>query len=75
MDNIFSRYDFIIVYIDDILVHSENIDEHILHLYIFIKELEAHGIVLYDKKIDLFKETIEFLGIIVINGQIRCSPT
>jgi len=70
MDIIFSRYDFIIVYIDDILIHSENIEEHILHLYIFIKEVEAHWIVLSDRKIEFFKETIEFLGIIVINGQI-----
>ena len=39
MDRIFSKYSFILVYIDDILVFSKTFHEHIKHLELVFEEL------------------------------------
>lgn len=62
MDFIFKDYDFIFVYIDDILVLSNDISSHIQHLEIFINLCIKHGLALSEKKTNLLKEQIEFLG-------------
>ena len=71
MDSIFRKYDFVIVYIDDILVHSQNEEDHVQHLAVFTSECEKHGIVLSHKKLELFRTTMEFLGICIIDGKIQ----
>ena len=51
MDKIFSDYsDFIIVYINDILICSSNEKDHEKHLNTFITLCKKHGIVLSEKK-------------------------
>lgn len=74
MDSIFSRYDFIITYIDDILVHSPDEETHLEHLAIFFKEVQDHGIVLSEKKMKLFQDNVDFLGLHVYKGQIQMQP-
>ena len=46
MDFIFGKYDFIVVYIDDIFIHSLDLETHMQHLQIFLDEARKHGIVL-----------------------------
>lgn len=70
MDFIFSKYDFIVTYIDDILIHSSNVKTHLEHLEIFLEEVQQHGIVLSERKMVLFQDNIDFLGIHVVNGAI-----
>lgn len=71
MDFIFGKYDFIVKYIDDILVHSPDIETHFKHLEIFMTKVQNQGIVLSKKKMVLFQYNIDFLGINVVNGQIQ----
>ena len=53
MDKIFSDYlSFIIVYIDDMLICSDNEK----HLNIFITLFKEHGIVLSEKKVEIKKK-------------------
>ena len=62
MDKIFYDYsNFIIVYIDDILICSNNEKDHENHLNTFITLCKEHGIVLSEKKVDIKKKEIEFL--------------
>ena len=62
MDKIFFDYSaFIIVYIDDILICSDNEKDHEKHLNIFITLCKEHGIVLSKKKVEMKKKEIEFL--------------
>lgn len=56
MDYIFGKYDFIVTSIDDILVHSLDLQTHLWHLEIFLKEVKSHGIVLSEKKMLFFKK-------------------
>ena len=71
MHNIFRDNDsFVAVYIDDILVFSKNKKKHIGHLQIIFKKFEEHGIIISKSKMQLFKQTIEFLGVTIGNGKI-----
>ena len=74
MDYIFSRYDFIVTYINDILVHSPDVQTHLKHLDIFLEEVKKHGIVLSERKMSLFQDSIDFLEINVANGAIQMQP-
>lgn len=52
MENILKTYsDYCSVYVDDILVFSDTIDQHMEHLELIIKALEKHGIPLSKKKV------------------------
>ena len=71
MDRIFGKYSFILVYIDDILVFSKTLPEHIKHLELVFEELINNGLIVSRKKIKLFKNQIEFLGLELENGQVK----
>ena len=72
MDKIFSNYSsFIIVYIDDMLICSNNEKDHERHLNIFKTLSKEHGIVLLEKKVEIKKREIEFLGMIIDSKGIK----
>jgi len=51
-----------IVYIDDVLIFSENIDSHFKHINTFFKVVKHNSLVVSAKKMVLFQTTIRFLG-------------
>ena len=72
MDKIFKTYsDFWIVYIDNILVFSNNKKEHRNHLKIIFNEFIKQGLIISSKKMYLEKEEIEFLGLYIKGGKIE----
>ena len=71
MNDIFTPYtSFTIVYIDDVLVFSENIEKHWKHLQIFLKLIKDNGLVVSAPKIKLFQTNIRFLGHQIHQGTI-----
>ena len=59
MNKILSNYlDFIIIYVDDMLICSDNEKDHEKHLNIFITLCKEHDIVLSAKKVDIKKKKI-----------------
>jgi len=71
MDHIFKPYfDWLIVYIDDVLIFSKTIQEHFKHVNILKNLVKHNGIVLGKKKIEIFQTNIKFLGHMIYNGQI-----
>ena len=71
MNDIFNPYsDFIIVYIDDILVFSKTIESHFKHLYLFEKIIIKNGVVISKAKMSLFQTSIRFLGHNIEQGKI-----
>ena len=63
MDNVFGKYSFVLIYIDDILVFSHSLQEHKKHLEFIFEKLISHGLIVSKKKLKLFKTQIEYLGL------------
>ena len=69
MNEIFNEYTrFSIVYIDDVLIFSNSIEEHFKHLKIFQKIVRDNGLVISTTKIKLFQTNIRFLGFDIYQG-------
>jgi len=72
MNDIFTPYtNFIIVYIDDVLVFSNTIDQHFKHLQIFISVMERNSLAASASKLVLFQTKIRFLGHNIYQGTIK----
>jgi hypothetical protein len=71
MNDIFNPYtSFSIVYIDDVLIFSNSIEQHWKHLETFIKIIQYNGLVVSPTKIKLFQDKIRFLGHNIYQGKI-----
>ena len=72
MNDIFNDYTkFSIVYIDDVLIFSNSIEEHFKHLKFFQKIVRENGLVISATTIKLFQTNIRFLGFHIHQGQIK----
>ncbi|GLJ33314.1 hypothetical protein SUGI_0670230 [Cryptomeria japonica] len=75
MDEIFSDlYDFCCVYIDDILVFSNDEKSHLQHLFLVAEKIIRHGLILGSKKVFFNKDKIDFLGHTFEKGNIQMQP-
>ena len=54
MDEVLEGLDCIFVYLDDILVASNPVEEHPIHLEVVFKQLQQHGLVLHLEKCVFF---------------------
>ena len=71
MNDIFNPYfEFCIVYIDDVLIFSNSIEQHFKHLKTFLYVVKASGLVVSEKKISLFQTRVRFLGHYICQGTI-----
>lgn len=64
----------IVVYLDDILVYSRTLAEHMEHLREVFVLLRAHNLFAKREKCDFAQEEVQFLGHIMGHGQIRPDP-
>ena len=75
MDDIFKEFleKFLMIYIDDIIVYSETIEEHSEHLKQAFDVIRKHNLKIKIKKCKFFQTSIDFLGHVVSNGEIKPS--
>lgn len=72
MNNIFNPFShFTIVYIDDVLIYSNSIEEHWKHLNSFFNTVKTNGLVLSPSKCSLFQTRVRFLGHTIQYGKIK----
>ena len=62
MDEVLEGLDCNFVYLDNILVASNTVEEHEVHLEQILKRLQQHGLVLHLEKCVFFATSVEFLG-------------
>ena len=76
MNNIFSKYldKFVLVFIDDILVHCKSKHEHKEHLCIVLQVLQKHKLYAKFNKCDFYKPQTQFLGHIISKTGIAVGP-
>ena len=72
MNNIFSKYldEFVLVFIDNILVYSKNKEEHEEHLRIVLQVLREHRFYAKFSKYDFYQPQIQYLGHIISKAGI-----
>ncbi|MEG0619293.1 MAG: reverse transcriptase domain-containing protein [Bacilli bacterium] len=63
-------YKICVVYLDDILVFSNNKEEHYTHLELILNKLQEANLFINLEKSEFLKEKIKFLGLEVCNGSI-----
>ena len=61
------------VYVDDILVFSKDIKEHLGRLQTVFRLFVDNGIII-SKKMELCKNYTNFLGVLLGNGKIKLQP-
>ena len=67
MNNIFREYldHFVVIYLDDILVFSTNIEEHTQHVRRVLSKLREHGLYAKSEKCEFDRTSVEFLGYVI----------
>ncbi|CAF0929655.1 unnamed protein product [Brachionus calyciflorus] len=56
---------FVVVFIDDILIHSNNLEQHLQHVETVINILKKHGLQVKLKKCEIMKQEVKFLGHVI----------
>jgi len=68
------EYKFLALYLDDILVFSATLEEHMQHLRHVFALLRKHGLKCRLQKCEFEQPELKYLGHILGNGQIRMNP-
>ncbi|MCO5562365.1 hypothetical protein L7F22_015991 [Adiantum nelumboides] len=63
--------EYVLLYIDDILIYSKDVKSHVQHLQAFINKLQHTGLVLSLKKMEICRAKVFFLGIEIFAGNIQ----
>jgi hypothetical protein len=66
---------FMVVFIDDILVYSENEEDHAEHLRIVLTRLREHQLYAKFSKCEFWLHEVPFLRHVLFNGGIMVDPT
>ena len=74
MDSILGDLPYVFVYIDDILVASDNMEEHLEHLKAVFQILSENGMIVNRAKCILGKPSLDFLGYRVESSGIAPLP-
>jgi hypothetical protein len=62
------------VYLDDILIWSDNLITHRKIVHKVLKRLEEHDLYLRPEKCEFEKEEIKYLGLVIHHGQVSMDP-
>lgn len=66
---------FMLVYLNDILVYSRTWDEHVCHVKKVCDVLENENLYVKLSKCEFGKISLVYLGHIVSNGQLKIDPS
>src|ERR1700720_406619 len=64
----------VIIYLDDILVYSDNIDQHRTHIREVLRWLHKHGLYAGAHKCSFHQDTVEYLGYILSPSGLTMDP-
>ncbi|KAI4805924.1 hypothetical protein KUCAC02_010517 [Chaenocephalus aceratus] len=65
---------FVFVYLDDILIFSRTLQEHVQHVRLVLQRLLENRLYVKAEKCEFHASSVSFLGFIVDKGQLRTDP-
>ncbi|CAH8565955.1 unnamed protein product [Schistosoma margrebowiei] len=74
MDEVTRGLDFVFAYIDDVLIASSSIEEHVQHVQILFERFKQHGVVINPSKCIFAVPVLEFLGHYIDSQGIKPLP-
>jgi hypothetical protein len=77
MNSVFMREldKFVVIFIDDILIYSENEEEHAKHLRIVLSRLREHKLYAKFNKCEFWLKKVPFLSHVLSGEGISVDPT
>ena len=77
LDLVLTKYKWktCLVYLDDVIIFSKNLDDHIAHVDEILDTLSAAGVTLKVNKCHFFQKEVEYLGHMVKPGQLEIDRT
>lgn len=66
--------DFSVAYLDDVLIFSKTLEDHLKHINIIFERLRKHGLKLKLKKCSFLQEETHYLGFVVNKNGIKPNP-
>jgi hypothetical protein len=77
MNTIFSKYlrKFVLVFFDDILVYSQNLADHLIHLEQVMSEFQQHGLKAKLSKCSFGQPQVQYLGHIISGSGVQTDPS
>jgi hypothetical protein len=77
MDSVLRDYigDFVVVYMDDVLVYSKTPHDHILHLQMILEKFRQHSLHCRLSKCAFGKDHIRYLGYIISGAGLHVDPS
>ena len=72
MNDIFNpHFQFKIIYIDDVLVFSDSLEKHFVHLNFFFNVIKVNGMVCSAPKMKLFQTKMRFVRHEIFQGKTK----
>ena len=77
MNQVFSPYldEFVVVFVDDILIYSKTQEEHVVHLRTVLQTLKEARLYAKLEKCEFWKEEVKFLGHVVSKDGVLVDPS
>ena len=69
-----SGQQFVAVYIDDILIFSRTLEEHLLHIESVLRKVRESGLKLNPSKCAFIRTEVEYLGHIITTSGLKVNP-
>jgi transposase InsO family protein len=76
MNNILHPYldDFVVAYLDDVLIYSKTLEEHLVHVRKVLETLRTHKLYAKESKCEFLQKEVTFLGYIVGADGLKVDP-
>jgi hypothetical protein len=74
MNDILSEMGFVAAYLDNILIFSRILEEHVKHVQAVFEKLQEHGFYLKLRKCEFFKSSVPYLGHVISSAGIKSDP-